>query len=653
MAELKITRGHSCVPCQNRKIRCNGHTPCTYCIKTGKDCVKSARGSQSRPRPTSGGPSGSTGQVVANGDERRYVEDNKLWTSLGGELGPRSASSEDERSSARHSSPPQINLIFGHQQMQSPELLHPSPIQSFKLWQVFLSNVHPLTKIIHGPSMQEEVLRMLSNPTATDRSTEPLIFSIYLIAVVSLTDEECRNLLDEPREKHLARYRYATEVALSRVDFLRSTNLKVLQAFTIYLLALRYLCDNDILWLMTGLATRMGQRMGLHRETSLKGLSPFEAEMRRRVWWQIIILDGRAAQVTGASMNPSAYLLGDTNKPVNVNDGDLVPSMGLPPPPSPITTEMAFCSVRIEIGAWMIHQKTLPGFGTSSDGRAKFLKAVDDLENTIEHRYLRNIDKGIPLNQLALSMARSAICQLRISTCHPMRRQDKDTELSPDQIEMLLENSMEVIQYDIVAHTTPSLQHFLWHVSNFFPFETFVLLVGTLPSCANSQLAERAWNVINQVYEHHPSFISNRYEPLYRALGNLTCRSWKKAQANGQQRGFPPLAEPPFMSSLRRETSPFFSQKQNLACNSTTVSGDGGPHTPHSVLSNASFGGDNNAVMTDWQQLPQDINDGSFAMGREGMDMDWEFWQYLLVDKVPGGQEPSKANPLSFMAYDN
>lgn len=87
--------------------------------------------------------------------------------------------------------------------------------------------------------MQEEVLRMLSNPTATDRSTEPLIFSIYLIAVVSLTDEECRNLLDEPREKHLARYRYATEVALSRVDFLRSTSLKVLQAFTIYLVGLR------------------------------------------------------------------------------------------------------------------------------------------------------------------------------------------------------------------------------------------------------------------------------------------------------------------------------------------------------------------------------------------------------------------------------
>ncbi|KAH0426634.1 fungal specific transcription factor domain-containing protein [Colletotrichum camelliae] len=233
-----------------------------------------------------------------------------------------------------------------------------------------------------------------------------------------------------------------------------------------------------------------------------------------------------------------------------------------------------------------------------------------------------------------------------------MRRQDKDTELSPEQIEMLLENSMEVIEYDIVAHTTPSLQHFLWHVSNFFPFETFVLLVGTLPSCKKSQLAERAWDVINQVYEHHPSFISNRNEPLYRALGNLTCSSWKKAQANGKQHGFPTLAEPPFMSNILRETNPV-SQEQPLTCNSTTVSGDGGPHTPYSLPSNTSLDGDNNAMMTDWQQQPQDANDGSFGMGREGMDMDWEFWQYLLVEKVPGGQEPLKANPLSFMAYDN
>lgn len=35
----KITRGHSCVSCQRRKVRCNGQKPCSSCTKTGVECV--------------------------------------------------------------------------------------------------------------------------------------------------------------------------------------------------------------------------------------------------------------------------------------------------------------------------------------------------------------------------------------------------------------------------------------------------------------------------------------------------------------------------------------------------------------------------------------------------------------------------------------
>lgn len=180
---------------------------------------------------------------------------NKLWTSLGSEVSICSTcfkapasdplrqldqknTLEDGFSPPKEKKPPApINLIFGHQGLDTTAMLHPSAVQTFRLWQVFLSNVHPLTKIVHGPSMQEEILKALPAPSGMEASMEALLFSIYLIAVVSLTEEECRTLLDEPRGKHLARYRYATEAALSRVDFLRSTDLRVLQAFTLYLVS--------------------------------------------------------------------------------------------------------------------------------------------------------------------------------------------------------------------------------------------------------------------------------------------------------------------------------------------------------------------------------------------------------------------------------
>lgn len=37
----KLTRGHSCVSCQRRKVKCDKQKPCSNCTKTRIDCVQS------------------------------------------------------------------------------------------------------------------------------------------------------------------------------------------------------------------------------------------------------------------------------------------------------------------------------------------------------------------------------------------------------------------------------------------------------------------------------------------------------------------------------------------------------------------------------------------------------------------------------------
>ncbi len=39
---VKITRGHSCLLCQQRKVRCDRQKPCTNCIKARAECIPSA-----------------------------------------------------------------------------------------------------------------------------------------------------------------------------------------------------------------------------------------------------------------------------------------------------------------------------------------------------------------------------------------------------------------------------------------------------------------------------------------------------------------------------------------------------------------------------------------------------------------------------------
>lgn len=365
--------------------------------------------------------------------------------------------------------------------------------------------------------------------------------------------------------------------------------------------------------------------MGLHRESSLKGLPPFEAELRRRVWWQIVILDGRASQLTGASMNPDMQLYGDTRQPVNLSDADLVPSASTLPLSSPVTTDMVFCKVRIEIGVWMIQQKCLLSSESeaSAAGKAKFFKAIDELERRIEEKYLSNMDLDLPLNLLTAYLARSAICQLRLSVYHPIHRPERTSDLSSEQIDMLLENSLEVIRYDILSHSSPALQSYLWHVANFFPFETFVLLISTLAGRAAGQIVDRAWDVINQVYEHHPSFVSDIGDPLYRALGNITLKAWDQRVTSARTRGLPVPPELPCIADLVRARASLASNSSQQGSTTTDVVG---PATPQSLpqTQDASAG---NFGEVDTIYQPDSQAELGMAMG---VDMDWDFWQQLL-----------------------
>lgn len=47
---------------------------------------------------------------------------------------------------------------------------------------------------------------------------------------------------------------------------------------------------------MLGLAIRISQRKKIHSESANKRCTVLEAEMRRRLWWAMIILDARISE---------------------------------------------------------------------------------------------------------------------------------------------------------------------------------------------------------------------------------------------------------------------------------------------------------------------------------------------------------------------
>ena len=79
--------------------------------------------------------------------------------------------------------------------------------------------------------------------------------------------------------------------------------------------------DPRSLFCLTSVAVRIAQRMGLHHDGTSYGLPSFEVEMRRRLGWQIVLLDNRITEVSGAG-NSIVTHTWTTNFPSNVNDND-------------------------------------------------------------------------------------------------------------------------------------------------------------------------------------------------------------------------------------------------------------------------------------------------------------------------------------------
>lgn len=130
------------------------------------------------------------------------------------------------------------HLLFGWRQTVEMYTLHPQPVQIFQLWQLYLDNVNPLLKVTHTPSLQGRIIEAAGNILEIKPELEALMFSIYCMAVLSITDVDCQAMFAESKADLSARYQLGCQQALLHSRFQRSTNGDCLTALYLYLVSL-------------------------------------------------------------------------------------------------------------------------------------------------------------------------------------------------------------------------------------------------------------------------------------------------------------------------------------------------------------------------------------------------------------------------------
>ncbi|KAH6874400.1 fungal-specific transcription factor domain-containing protein [Thelonectria olida] len=231
-----------------------------------------------------------------------------------------------------------FDLGFGHCPVSTlQEIVASLPPRSVSDSLVFhyFNSRFTILPILHPNKFQLEYERFWENPLETSVIWIGLLFAVLSLAAglcqISDMSNRPRGPIPTPRDLSemakrcfvLGHYAEAKEYGLEAL-------LVYLQ--TCYLRTK----DTDVsFWFLMGVIIRLAIRMGYHRDpTKLPGcseLSPFESEMRRRVWWSIYQVDALISFQMGLpSMIPSAYC--DTELPSNIEYSDFGPdSLVLPP----------------------------------------------------------------------------------------------------------------------------------------------------------------------------------------------------------------------------------------------------------------------------------------------------------------------------------
>jgi hypothetical protein len=441
---------------------------------------------------------------------------------------------------------------------------HPPPECIHQLWQVFVENVEPLTKVVHVPTLRPAIDKAASNITAVPRAFEALMFAIYGAAIVSLKDDECKKRFSEPRKVLLSRYISATKAALLRAKFMESVSLVVLQALVIHLLTVRDIYKPRAVWSLTGVAIRISQGMGLERDGESLGLPPFETEIRRRVWWLLKTHDFRTAELCGLAKFRDLDTGADSPKwPANVNDDQLYP--GMPPlvAESNRLTDMVFACVRYEIARFTAGRvavfrrqgKTFSQWDLRASGKdnGEMGEALRELEELLETKYLRYCDPSQPLHLMTMLMSRCALNVVRFQSHHPRRWTSiEQTPLSERQL--VWEISIKLLEQHNMGQSNPQLKQFAWHSAYFQQWHAFIHVLDTLRATPLIANADKGWQLIQNIYESTPDMIFDMRKPIHVAVGNLCLKAYsdrETALQSGNTRSPPPTPE--FILQLRQQ----------------------------------------------------------------------------------------------------
>lgn len=395
-----------------------------------------------------------------------------------------------------------VKFCFGNS-CDSTEPRHPSPDRVLSYWTTFKNNCDLLVKVLHIPSIESVILQTAADQDGISHGLAALMFAIYFASVTSLSETECLHLLGDERSRLLQLYKLYTEQALSRAGLLVTHEILVLQAFVIYLASLRSCSDINTVSALTAMAVRLAYNFGLHRDGTHFSLSPFVTEMRRRLWWNIVVLDARACEDSGYETS-ILHDKTDTRMPLNINDEDITQDMAQFPRPKVGSTDMIFCLERFKaIDTIRRLQETSAGtIGSCGKLHAESSLArksawISEYQAELQNVFLEYSDMSKPYNWYVALASRILLSKMWLIAYYPYLRGKACGGLSRDAKDSLFMRAISVIESHLLLCTGEPTRQWSWLCITNVQWYALTFVLSELCERTQGPLVQRAWDAVN------------------------------------------------------------------------------------------------------------------------------------------------------------
>jgi len=303
-------------------------------------------------------------------------------------------------------------------------------------------------------------------------------------------------------------YRFALEQALAKANFINAPDITVAQAFLLFLILVRRHDDTRFAWTLTGLLIRISQALGLHRDgTNFPNLTPFQVEMRRRLFWAVCFLDLRSAEDQGTDLTLIDRTF-DTQMPLNINDSDISPESKDFPKPREGPTDMTFSLIRYEVSvvARRLHTVASASAPVCPRDASTSLEEREELLSNVHKRvveqYLNHRDcENNPMYWVAGNVARIIIAKMTLVIYQPLLFPAPGQEHLSDDIRARLFNAaIEMFEYNYLLNTDPRCKQWRWLFQTYTVWHAVAFVLIEVTHRPWGVTAERAWAALNSIY---------------------------------------------------------------------------------------------------------------------------------------------------------